>query len=62
MSRRKTEQKNIRKLTRVGGTSLSVTIPADFVDKLKFREKQKVTVSNEGRKLIVKDWKKKKPR
>ncbi len=58
MSRRKTTDKNIRKLTRVGGTSLSVTLPIDYVRDLKWRERQKVVVKKKGKTLIIKDWKK----
>ena len=58
MSRRKNEEKNIRKLTRVGGTSLSLTLPVDFVRKLGWREKQKVVVDLRGKTIRVKDWKK----
>ena len=40
MARRKEKEKNIRKLTRLGGTSLGVTIPIEMVRKLKWRERQ----------------------
>jgi hypothetical protein len=58
MSRRINSEKNIRKLTRVGKTSLSLTIPIDFVKELKWRERQKVVVKKSGKKLIIEDWKK----
>ena len=35
-----------------------VNIPKEVVRKLKWRENQKVTVLNEGLKIIIKDWKK----
>jgi len=57
MTTRKAKDKNIRNLTRVGKTSLSVTIPIDFVKKLGWRERQKVILSLQGRKIIIKDWK-----
>jgi len=50
--------KYIRKITRVGRRSLSVVIPAEIVDELKIREKQKVVVSRSGGKIIIEDWKK----
>ncbi len=50
--------KYIRKVTRVGKRSLSVVIPAEIVDELKIREKQKVTVCRSGKKVIIEDWKK----
>ncbi len=58
MSRRKTENKNIRKLTRVGRTSLAVTIPVEYVNKLGLRERQKVVVNLRGRKITIEDWEK----
>ena len=50
--------KNIRKLTRVGKTSLAVTIPVEMVKKLKWKERQKVVVRLSGKKIIIKDWEK----
>ena len=44
MTRRKIEEKNIRKITRVGRRSLSVVIPAEIVDELGIRERQKLVV------------------
>jgi len=51
-------KKYIRKVTRVGKRSLSIVIPADIVDELKIREKQKLTLRKSGNKIIVEDWKK----
>lgn len=58
MAIRKLSEQNIRKLTRVGGTSLSVTIPVNIVRKLKWKERQKVVVRKAGSGVSVKDWKK----
>ncbi len=58
MARRKTTEKNIRKITKLGGHSLAVTIPIEMVRKLKWRERQKVVVKLRGKKLTVEDWKK----
>jgi antitoxin component of MazEF toxin-antitoxin module len=59
MAIRKLKEKNIRKLTRMGreGSSLGMTIPKEIVNKLGWRERQKVTVKKVGKKLIVEDWK-----
>ena len=57
MTRRKLAEKNIRKLTRVGKTSLAVTIPIEIVNKLKLRERQKVVVKNRGEVITIRDWK-----
>ncbi|MDZ4221732.1 MAG: hypothetical protein U1C18_02560 [Patescibacteria group bacterium] len=56
MARRQLKEKHIRKLTRLGG-SLVVSIPAEDITALKWREKQKVTVKKVGSRLIVEDWK-----
>jgi len=58
MAIRKLSEQNTRKLTRVGGTSLSVTIPVDIVRKLGWKERQKVIVKKAGPGISVKDWKK----
>ena len=58
MSRRKLGNKNIRKLTRVGNTSIGLTLPIEIVRKLKWREKQKVVVKLRGKTITIKDWKK----
>ena len=58
MSRRKIEDKNIRKLSRIGDKSIGLTLPIDLVRELKWREKQKVVVKKYGSKLIISDWKK----
>ncbi len=59
MPRRKLEEKNVRKLTRMGreGNSLGMTIPKELVQELGWRERQKVVVKKSGKKLIIEDWK-----
>jgi len=39
------------------GGSLVVSIPVEYVDTLKWREKQKVVVKRSGKKLVITDWK-----
>lgn len=56
MPTQKLVNKRIRKLTKVAGHSISVTLPMEFVKKLKWREKQKVVVSLRGKKIIIQDW------
>jgi antitoxin component of MazEF toxin-antitoxin module len=58
MSDKKETEKNIRKLTRVGKTSIAVTIPVEMVKELKWKERQKVVLSLKGKKITIKDWKK----
>lgn len=50
-------EKYIRKITRVGKRSLAIVIPAEIVDKLKLKEKQKLTITTKGRSIVMKDWK-----
>ena len=45
MARKKLSEKNIRKLTRMGGgRSLGLTLPIELMRKLRWRERQKVVV------------------
>ncbi|MFA4817944.1 MAG: hypothetical protein WC608_04465 [Parcubacteria group bacterium] len=57
---KKLADKNIRKLTRMGraGGSLGLTIPIEIVKKLKWKERQKVKVKVDRKRLIIIDWKK----
>jgi len=56
MAIRKLEEKNIRKILK-SGDSYAITIPIEMLDKLKWREKQKVVVKMKGKSIIIKDWK-----
>jgi bifunctional DNA-binding transcriptional regulator/antitoxin component of YhaV-PrlF toxin-antitoxin module len=59
MARRKINERFTRKLTKTGGgRSISVTLPIEFLRKLKWRRGQKVVVEQKGKNLIIKDWKK----
>jgi len=51
------KDKNIRKLTRAGKTSLSVTLPAEDVRQLGWREKQKVVVKKVSSGFTIRDFK-----
>jgi antitoxin component of MazEF toxin-antitoxin module len=56
--RRKNEEENIRKITRLGKTSLAVTLPIGIVGELGWKEKQKVIVKKVRGGVLIKDWKK----
>jgi antitoxin component of MazEF toxin-antitoxin module len=56
MANKKESEKNIRKLTRVGKTSLCVTIPVEMVAKLNWKERQKVVLNLRGSKITIEDW------
>ena len=58
MPMRKLVNKNIRKLTKVGGHSIAVTLPMEMIKELKWKERQKVVVKKSGKRLIIEDWKK----
>ena len=47
----------VRKVTRVGQRSLSVVIPAEIVDELGIRERQKLAIYRDGKQIIIEDWK-----
>ncbi len=54
---RKLAEKDVRKLTRLGKSSLAITLPKEFLTVLGWREKQKVVVKRRGQTIIVEDWK-----
>jgi len=58
MPAKKLKDKNIRKLTKIGGKCIGLTLPIEIVRKLKWRERQKVVVRLRGKKLTIEDWKK----
>jgi antitoxin component of MazEF toxin-antitoxin module len=55
MTRRKSYNKNIRKLTK-SGASYALTLPIDIVRELGWREKQKVVVKKRGKGMVIVDW------
>ncbi|KKQ14237.1 MAG: hypothetical protein US30_C0003G0063 [Candidatus Moranbacteria bacterium GW2011_GWF2_36_839] len=48
----------MNKITRVGKTSLAVTIPIEMYKELGWKEKQKVVVKRVRGGVEIKDWKK----
>jgi antitoxin component of MazEF toxin-antitoxin module len=58
MGMQKIINQNVRKITKVGGKSLAVTLPRELVMGLGWKEKQKVTVKRFRGGLLIKDWKK----
>ena len=59
MSRRKIENRNIRKLSKSGGgASISLTLPIEIVRELKWRDNQKVVAKRRGKGILITDWKK----
>jgi hypothetical protein len=58
MARSKKEEREVRKLTKVGKKTIAVTIPIEIVRELKWKERQKVTVKRVRGGVLIKDWKK----
>lgn len=57
MTRRKNEENHIRSLTKIsGGTSYAVTIPMEYIRKLKWKSKQKLEVRCYQDRIIIRDW------
>ena len=50
-------KKHIRKVTRQGKRSLSITLPAEIVKDLKIRERQKLVIERKGKNIVISDWK-----
>ena len=58
MGMQKMKNQNVRKITKLGGKSLAVTLPRELVTNLGWKEKQKITVKRVRGGLLIKDWKK----
>ena len=58
MPDKKYKERNIRKVTRNGG-SLNVFIPVEIVKKLGWKEKQKVVVKKVKGGVAIRDWRSK---
>ncbi len=56
MTRRKLDEENIRSLMKIG-SSYAITLPLEFVKKLKWKEKQKIEVKMVQDRIVIKDWK-----
>jgi hypothetical protein len=59
MSIRKQSEKNIRKLQKMGKTSLGLTLPIELVSGLAWREKQRVVVKKINGGLVIRDFRNK---
>jgi len=56
MADKKYDQRNIRKVTRNGG-SFSISIPVEILKKLGWQEHQKVVVKKVRGGVVIRDWK-----
>lgn len=57
MARRRLEERAVRKLTKTGAGSITVTLPIEIVRELKWRTGQKVVIKKSGAKVVIEDWK-----
>lgn len=56
---RNLSEQNIRKITKMGkGRTMGITLPVEVLDKLGWKEHQKVIVDLKGKTISIKDWKK----
>jgi len=57
---KKSTEKNIRKITKIGSYSYGITFPISVIRDFKWKERQKVTlkISPKAHKITIEDWKK----
>jgi hypothetical protein len=48
--------KFIRKIIKNGRGSYYINLPKEVVDSMKLRERQKMTLRQSGKKIILEDW------
>lgn len=58
MGTRKAGEERIRNITQNTSGTYQISIPKKLVSELGWRERQKVTVTRSGSKLIIQDWEK----
>ena len=56
MGTRKNSEQNVRNITQNSSGTYSISLPKKFVKSLNWRQKQRVTVTKDGKKLIIEDW------
>jgi hypothetical protein len=59
-TRRKLENRNIRKLTKMaGGSSYGITLPIDVIREFRWKERQKLQlrIDKKKKRIVVEDWK-----
>lgn len=59
MPNKKSSETNIRKLTKLGGKSIGLTLPIELVRELGWREKQRVVVKKIKGGFTVRDYRRK---
>ena len=59
MANKKSNEKNVRKLTKIGKQSIGLTLPIEAVRELGWREKQRVIVKRIKGGLTIRDYRSK---
>jgi hypothetical protein len=59
MANKRSDEKDIRKLTKIGRGSVGLTLPIELVRELKWRERQRVTVKRVKGGLMIRDYRSK---
>ncbi|HBB37489.1 MAG: hypothetical protein UX02_C0001G0390 [Candidatus Moranbacteria bacterium GW2011_GWC1_45_18] len=60
MANKRSDETNIRKLTKIGKKSVGLTLPIELVRELKWKERQRVTVKRIKGGLQIRDYRSKK--
>ena len=56
MSNKKSNEKNVRKLTKIGKRSIGITLPIEIVRDLGWRERQKISVKKVKGGIMIRDF------
>lgn len=59
MTTRKAEDKNIRKLCKIGKQSVGLTLPVEMVRELGWKSKQRVVVTRVNGGVVIRDYRNK---
>jgi antitoxin component of MazEF toxin-antitoxin module len=54
---RKSNDRGVRKLTKMGKTSLGISLPIELIKKFGWRQGQKLTIKKTRGGLVIRDWK-----
>jgi hypothetical protein len=60
MANKRSDERNVRKLTHIGRNSIGITFPIEVVRELKWKERQRVTVKRVKGGLMIRDYRSKK--
>ena len=58
MDVKNSKYEHIHYLSKAGGHSYYIVLPVDFVRELGWRERQKLVISKNKKKIVIEDWEK----